>query len=75
MSSGKPTVEDRARALAERTLRGAYIGNPARHAELASLCWIEGVPMPRLLAETEIMAEVDRDWPIYAALIERGEAL
>ena len=64
-------IEARARALAERTLRGSFIGNPRRHAEIAAIM-PAGAKMPRLLDENEILAQVDRDWPLYAELIEDG---
>ncbi len=63
-------IEMRARALAEKTLRGSYLGDAARHAEMATFCRNLGVTVPRLLTDAEIMAEVDRDWPLYAELIE-----
>lgn len=65
-------IEARARALAERTLRGSFVGNPARHAEISTLCRAEGVDVPKLLDEAGLRAEVDRDWPLYAELLESG---
>lgn len=66
-------LEARARALAERALRGSYVGNAKRHAEMSEFCGPK-IPMPKLLTDSEIMAEVDRDWPIYAEIIMEAES-
>lgn len=67
MSRGA-NIEARARALAERTLRATF-GCQVYLREAAKL---SGEPYRPPMTEAEIMAEVDRDWQLWAKYVEMG---
>jgi hypothetical protein len=70
-----PDLEARARSLAEWTIRGSYMGSQTANARMREDMRKVGADpslVPPPLTDEQIMAEVDRDWHLYAELIEEG---